>query len=1148
MTLSNYPAGPSRMDITAAATNDTHRAQGAGPSLMQNPQASNLVWLELPLDRPRRKREEFRPAWESSTLPSDLTIALRELSEAESVAPVAPLLAALEVMLARYTGQQETAIHVLFGDVEVTRGIDSESVQSVLVRSEVSPDLTFLQLLKTVNTVLTNNLRSAVPFELPNSKRELEPDEKRNFQVLFSAKSLLLPLNNFSHAVPSVAVQNIECDLHLSIEECTFGLLISLMYDSDLFESATIRRMLSHFQTLLNGLVARPELPVSALPILAESDRRQILLEWNNTAADYPHDCCVHQLVERQVGHTPTAIAVEYKGEILTYEELNARANQLARYLQRLGVGPEVPVGICLDRSFDLAITLLAVLKSGGVCVPLDPKYPPDRLTFMLEDARVLVLVTEQNLLLDRNGTTARTVCLMRDWRAIRHESCDNPTCQATPENLAYIIYTSGSTGKPRGVLLPHRGLVNHNTAAIRLYELRRCDRVLQFSSISFDISVEEIFPTWMAGATLVFRSEEMPLAASGFLHWIEKQKITVLDLPTAYWHELVHELAESKAPLPPALRTVIVGGEKASATAFASWLQASAGKVRWINTYGPTEASVIATAWEPAISDPRDAPSSLPIGRPIANTQVYVLDQHLNPIPVGIAGELYIGGLGVARGYLNRPEMTTARFIPDPFSNREGARLYRTGDLARYLASGEIEFLGRRDFQVKIRGYRVELGEIEAALRSHPDIREAVVVARSETFGDKRLTAYVVSERAAVSAIKQWRSFLKERLPEYMVPSSFVAVDALPLTPNGKVDRRTLENRELPQLSSHETVGPTDPIANELTRIWQSVLGIESTAPEDNFWDLGGHSLLAARLTQQVEQAFGTRLTLSALIEAPTLGQLAALIKQEDSAPSWSCLVALQIAGSKPPFFCVHGVGGNSVGFRDLARLVGEDQPFYGVQAQGLDGQVPCLKRVEEMAARYLQEICIVQPKGPYFLGGFSFGGWVAYEMALQLQARGQEVGLVALLDTYPFRLQPITSSLLSFLRVPTQQQLMHVLPKTVKKGIRRRIVWLQLPRGIKNVHRACYEAERHYQLGPYPGRVTLFRATESLTTSSDPHARWRDLATGGLEIQEVPGHHGDIIVEPQVRILAEKLRDSLERAQREQAESSWQTLSSKI
>ncbi|HLK32076.1 MAG TPA: amino acid adenylation domain-containing protein, partial [Terriglobales bacterium] len=764
----------------------------------------------------------------------------------------------------------------------------------------------------------------------------------------------------------------------------------------------------------------------------------------------------------------------------------------------------------------------------GCPCVPLDPSHPAQRLQFMLEDSGARLLLTTRALQA-RTQLAAPGICLVEDWQSPQSQRQELPSVSA--DNLAYIIYTSGSTGTPKGVLLTHRGLLNHALAAVRLYGLQPTDRMLQFSSIGFDISLEEMFPTWASGGTVVFRTDDMPLPASGFLRWIGQQRMTVLDLPTAYWHELVRQMSESDEPVPPELRLVIVGGEKASSAALATWQKITQGQVRWINTYGPTEASVIATAYEPDLKSLKPIPEVLPIGRPIANTRVYLLDEMLRPVPVGSPGELHIAGDGVARGYCNRPRETAEKFLTDPF-NPKPAHLYRTGDMGRYLPDGNIEYLGRRDLQVKIRGYRVEVGEVESVLASLPAVHQAVVIANATPSGDTRLVAYVVPENGNAGDGSQWRNLLKERLPEYMVPATFVKLNALPLTINGKVDRRALQ-KMWPLSPAARSSKSADDTTEKLLAIWRSIFDDESIRPDDNFWDLGGHSLLAARLVQRIERAFGRRLTLPVLLHAPTVAQLAQVLKSDGPSPAWSCLVPLQTAGSRPPFFCVHGVGGNIVGFRELARYVGDDQPFYGVQAQGLDGKLPCLVRVEDMAKRYLDEIRRLQPRGPYLLGGFSFGGLVAFEAAQQLQSQGEEVGLVALLDTSPFHTRSLTASLLSMLRMPSEQQLMYVLPKTVKKGIRRRLVWLNLPAEIKNVQRSCYEAEQHYQLRPYSGAVTLFGATEYLPSSHDPYARWRELALGGLEIHEISGHHGDIIVEPQVRALGAKLRACLNAAQ---------------
>ncbi len=519
---------------------------------------------------------------------------------------------------------------------------------------------------------------------------------------------------------------------------------------------------------------------------------QRLLVEWNNTRAEYPSNKCVHELVTEQAERTPDAIAVVQGNRQLTFRELNQRANQLADCLRKKNIGTDVPVAICLRRSMELAVALLGVMKAGAACLPLDPDYPVERLAYMLEDSHAPLLLTQPGLLPALANRQTEVLHLDSDWNILAGYSSENTVSSADPENLAYIIYTSGSTGKPRGVMLSHRGLVNHHVAAVRLYDLGPSDRTLQFSSISFDIAIEEIFPTWIAGGTVVLRTEQMPLSGEDFLRWIGQSGVTVLDLPTAYWHELVRALTEAGAALPKTLRLLIVGGEKASASAYGAWLKCGGSRVRWINTYGPTEASIIVSSYEPDASQP--IPDNLPIGRPIANIRLYILDEKLQPVPAGTPGELHVGGPGVARGYLRRPELTAQKFIADPFCLEPvepGARLYKTGDLARYLPDGNIEFLGRTDFQVKIRGFRVELGEIEAVLEKHEGVAEGVVVAR-EVDGEKRLTAYVVASRPRPQE-NELRKLLRERLPEYMVPADFVFLESFPLTPNGKVDRRAL-------------------------------------------------------------------------------------------------------------------------------------------------------------------------------------------------------------------------------------------------------------------------------------------------------------------------------------------------------------------
>jgi amino acid adenylation domain-containing protein len=863
------------------------------------------------------------------------------------------------------------------------------------------------------------------------------------------------------------------------------------------------------------------------------SDMARLLAEWNNTQAAYPSDKCIHELVEARVGVAPDSIAVVQNEQRLTYQELNERANQLAHILSKRGVGPDVAVGVCLKRSPELMIALLGVLKAGGACMPLDPDYPRERLAYMLEDSGAPVLITQPGLLSELGNIKSEVVLLEPGLRILEGQSRENLPSSATPENLAYVIYTSGSTGKPRGVLLTHRGLVNHNTAAIKLYGIESNDRVLQFASISFDIAIEETWPTWIAGATLVIRNAQM-MGGSEFLRWIRQQQMTVLNLPTAYWHELVRELAESGYTVPESLRMVIVGGEKASSAAYNSWFKAGGNRSRWVNTYGPTEASVIATSYEPDRSQP--VPENLPIGRPIANTEIHILDANLQPVPIGTPGELHIGGPGLARGYLNRPEMTEQKFISNPFKSDAGARLYKTGDSARFLPDGQIEFIGRVDFQVKIRGYRIEPGEIEAALEKCPGVRECVVIAREES-GEKRLVAYVVAALDRVPAATELRDILKQELPEYMVPADLMFLTALPLTVNGKVDRKALPAPQSVSVSDEsEVAAPRDAVESQMVKIWEQVLGKKPIGIRDNFFELGGHSLLAVRLMGRVEKVFGKELPLTSLVQAPTVEKFTELVRQDGSEEMWASIVPLQADGSKPPFFFVHGLGGTVLRFHELARHMVPDQPFYGIQAVGLNGKETCLSCVEDMTDHYTEQLVGVQPEGPYFLGGYSFGGLVALEMACRLIAKGQVVALLAMVDTYPGAPKSAGSLVGKFLSLSTRQKLAYLQKRAKRywKGIKRRIDLLRMPLPLKNVREACAVAEQRYVPHAYSGKVVLFRASEkALRGLDDPQGGWSQYAAGGLEIHEIDADHGNILNEPQVRNLAFAMRATLEQAQ---------------
>jgi amino acid adenylation domain-containing protein len=931
--------------------------------------------------------------------------------------------------------------------------------------------------------------------------------------------------------------------------------LLKIGYDRRRFDDATITRMLGHLKTLLEGMSANPEQQLMDLPLLTAPEQHQLLVEWNNTQADYPQDACIHQLFEAQVERTPDAVAVVSKDHQLTYRELNTRANQLAHYLRLLGVKPDTLVAICIERSLEMVVGFLGILKAGGAYVPVDPAYPHERRAYQIQDSQTPIILTLERLVTSLPEHKAQVVCLDTDWQVIAQQSQENPLSETTPQNLAYLIYTSGSTGKPKGAMVTHQGMVNHNVAIAKQFNWEksdRADRVLQFSSMSFDIIVAEMFPSLISGAAVILRPEEM-LSTTDFLRFVEQQRVSVVHLPTAFWHELVHGLSLVKKPLPACLRLVFVGGEKISRSAYMTWLQLVGKYPRLLNAYGPTETTVTATLYDLAAASEDDQTlTEIPIGRPIANAQVYILDRQLQPVPIGVPGELHIGGAGVGRGYLNHPELTANKFIPNPFSDKPDARLYKTGDTGRYLPDGNIEYVGRIDYQVKIRGFRIELGEIEAVLEQHPAVQQAVVIARKDVSGNKRLVAYLVPKPEQSFTTSELRQFIKQKLPDYMLPSALVELDTLPLTPNGKVDRRALPTPDLSRQESTETfVAPRDELELQLTKIWEQVLGIQPIGIRDNLFELGGHSLLVARLFDQIEKAFQKNLPLTTIFQAPTVEQLANILRQEVKSEPSSSLAAIQPGGSKVPLFLCGGV---SI-YHPLVAHLDAEQPVYGLVGQVLPGKHPLEPfRFEELAAHYIKEMCTLQPEGPYFLGGLSFGGLVALEMAQQLLAQGQKVALLALFDTIlPQAYQPL----------PIHQRmgfhwnrLLQHGPSYVVNQLQEKFKSLKQKMNLKMYSKSYMqqqgsvphameyfamqerngEAGRAYVPQAYPGKIILFRATDRVDAATayvPPDLGWSDLAQGGLEIYDVPGHHVEIFKEPHVQVLGEQLRDSLDKAQ---------------
>ena len=632
--------------------------------------------------------------------------------------------------------------------------------------------------------------------------------------------------------------------------------------------------MLQHFEVMLAGIVADPEQSLSSLPLLTEGEKHQSLVEWNDTNVVHSSQPIIHELFEAQVDRTPDNVAVVFEGQQFTYAELDARANQIAAHLRELGVGPEVPVGIMMERSIEMVIGVLGILKAGGVYVPLDPVYPVERLSFMLEDARARVLITQQSLSDRLSLNDMQVVCLDRDRDVIAGQSTERQASGVVGDNLAYVIYTSGSTGKPKGIGLGHAALTN--LIEWHYSVLSRGTKTLQFASLSFDASFHEIFSAWCSGGTLFIVPESMRADVAGLIRFIGGAGIEKVILPVVVLQQLA-ERYNSEPQLFAGIRELITTGEQLQITTPIVDLFKQLDGCTLHNHYGPSESHVV-TSYTLA-KDPAAWASHPAIGQPISNTQIYILDQSMNPVPIGVPGELYIGGVALARGYINRPDVTAEKFIPDPFSTEPGARLYKTGDQSRYLPDGNIEYLGRMDHQVKIRGFRVELGEVEAVLGQHPAVRESVVMAREDTPGNRRLVAYVIADVQEENVTSQLRTYLREQLPEYMVPSAFVLLDEFPLTANGKVDRRALPAPDkLRQEAEEAFVAPRNAAEEIVAGIWVQVLDVEKVGVHDNFFNLGGHSLLATQVISRIRSAFQLeldQLPLRQLFETPTVAGL---------------------------------------------------------------------------------------------------------------------------------------------------------------------------------------------------------------------------------------------------------------------------------
>ena len=857
--------------------------------------------------------------------------------------------------------------------------------------------------------------------------------------------------------------------------------------------------------------------------------------------ADYPK-VCIHELFAEQVMLRPEAQAVVYGTKRLTYRELDLESNRIANFLMSEGIQNEDRIGIFMDRSTDMIVAMLGILKAGGTYLPLDIDYPEERLRFLAEDAELRLVLT-QKAIKRVFPSSAASVCVDIPESVIRSYGTGAVENRAKPESIAIVNYTSGSTGQPKAARLPHRAVVRtvRNTNYIQV--IPENDRVAQAGSPSFDAAIMEIWLALANGATVVGLRRETLLSLKELSTVLHEERISVLVLNTSYVHQIGRDAPETLK----GVRKIIFGGEAAEPDPLRKILQ-HVGPGVLVNSYGPAEGCVITSYHE--ITDIPEQAATIPIGRPVTNAKIYLLDSYLQPVAVGTPAELCIGGEGVARGYLNRPELTNQKFIPDTFSGKQDGLIYRTGDLARMRDDGQIEFLGRNDEQVKIRGHRIELAEVRLAISSHPNVKQLFLMVREDVPGDRRLIAYIVTHSAVSEIQDSLRQHAKAKLPAEMVPAAFVIVESIPLNVNGKVDRKALPvPSDRPELTAVYHAPETD-LERQLTLMWQDLLGLDSIGVDDNFFDLGGHSLLAARLIARIEKQMGTNIPMATLFEAPTISQLASRLRQGSYEGSWSPLVELHVpkeGTTANPFFCVHSLGANLVSFRNIAAWTRADRLIYGLQPHGLDGRQEPFETIEQMASGYLEEVRKKQPQGPYLLGGVCLGGVIAYEMAQQLYAVGESVGLLVLIDSYApgknrhLRSRSALSAYLDrhlgeLLLLPSVARPGYIARWLTNGGIRfGRALGFQenssLARATRRVASAHRRAIVSYKPKAYPGRVVqLMCGNASHRSYEDRRLAWSSLASR-FEVRLVPGDHLSMVEQPHARVLAQELQVCFDR-----------------
>ncbi len=1117
--------------------------------------------LQLPMDFQRPKNQTYDGDEVNFVLDQQTTGQLRSFSQEHRGSLFLTLLSIFNTLISRYALQEEFLIGIpiagrIYEEQEYLVGM---LINNFPVRITPLDQMTFTEMYEmSRKKFFTAYENQKLPIDriVEELKVTRTPNISPLFQVMFNFLDMFdeeILLGDSSMVMIDKRRHISQFDLSLHIYGTAGKLNCVLEYNTNLFKRSRMERMAGHFMQLVNSLMMKPDQKIRQIPLLTDNEKKVIFEDWNATKVDFPENQCIHQLFETQVTKTPDKVAVRDEKRQMTYTGLNQKANKLARYLHKSGAVEGSLVAICMERSTDILVALLAVQKSGCTYIPLDPIYPKDRLALILEDGNPVVMLTERKLLGSLPETTAKNI-FIEEVDAYLNESGENTDFKVTPETIAYLIYTSGSTGKPKGVQIQQRALVNFIASMAKKPGIAADDIMLAVTTISFDIAGLEMYLPITYGASVFVASHETSMNPDLLIERIEDTGATILQATPVTFRML------NSAEWGGSKKLKILCGGEAMPKELAYDLIRKCEEL-W-NMYGPTETTVWSTVEKVVIND-NDKIGYINLGKPIDNTFVYVLNPEFQPIPVGYPGELFIGGDGLAKGYFNLPEMTRDKFLPDPFAKVPGARMYRTGDLVQQTEEGKLEFLNRVDSQVKIRGFRIELGEIESALTQWDTIKDNVVIVREDTPGDKKLVAYIIKKDQGETDLVELRQFLKTKIPEYMVPTAFVFIEQFPLTPNGKIDRKALPSPlEVAPQEAKAYVGPRTEIENKLAKIWEDVLKVPRIGIDENFFEIGGHSMLAVTLMVKIEKELGTRLPLSVLFDHSNIEEMAKLLDKKEDQVSWGSLVPIRSKGSKKPLYLVHGAGLNLLLYTTIVAHLDPDQPVFGLQAKGLDGVDEPLYTIEGIAAYYNAEIMKVDKSGSYALAGFSMGGQLAYEMARQLVEAGQKVSFLGVFDTvsenasdmhipflkrYYLRMDRLFHQVFwitgTFLKLPVNKKL--EFAKAKYKSIKQKITkddyklkpegvsvgkQSELPKYLHKVHKANYIALEKYILPPYPGRLHLFRATDQKFYIKDPVCYGWDEFVDEVVILHIPGEHSTIFAPPNDKIFAEALQKCLD------------------